>query len=123
LRRFDQVAPEFLALNPAGLVPVIIHDGFVLTESTVINEYLDDAFKSMPLRPADPRQRAQVAGWSRFIDDVTSPAVKLPSFQRNMRPFLLSMPAAELEASLAQMPDVETASRWRGAASGIWGSD
>jgi glutathione S-transferase len=82
LRRFDQVAPEFLALNPAGLVPVIIHDGFVLTESTVINEYLDDAFKSMPLRPADPRQRAQVAGWSRFIDDVTSPAVKLPSFQR-----------------------------------------
>jgi glutathione S-transferase len=117
LRRFDQLAPEFLALNPAGFVPVIVHDGFVLTESTIINEYLDDTFQSLPLRPSNARKRALVAQWSRFIDEVTSPAVKAPSFQRNMRPFLLSIPAPELEAILAQMPDTATAGRWRAAAS------
>ena len=43
LRRFDQLKPEFLALNPVGLVPVPVDSGRVLTESRIINEYLEDA--------------------------------------------------------------------------------
>lgn len=51
LRRFDQLKPEFLALNPAGLVPVLIDGGQVLTESRIINEYLEDAHPQPRLCP------------------------------------------------------------------------
>jgi len=43
LLRFEQHRPEFLKLNPNGQVPVLVHNGAVITESTVINEYLDIA--------------------------------------------------------------------------------
>ena len=52
LRRFDQLKPEFLALNPAGLVPVLVDGGLVLTESRIINEYLEDAYARITSRPA-----------------------------------------------------------------------
>lgn len=50
----DQFAPDYLALNPAAVVPTLVHDGRVVTESSIILEYLDDAFPERPLRPADP---------------------------------------------------------------------
>lgn len=116
LRRFEQLAPDFLSINPEGVVPVLVHDGFTLRESTIINDYLDDAFPDCPLRPADARGRARVATWSRFVDDVPTLAIKKPSFQRNMRPFLQSLPEAEIEAAVARIPNPETARRWRDAA-------
>ena len=51
LRRFEHLSDEFLALNPDGLVPVLLHDGFKLRESTVINAYLDEVFPDPPLTP------------------------------------------------------------------------
>lgn len=116
LRRFEQLEPWFLAINPAGCVPVLDDDGFVVTESTIINDYLEDRHPQGALRPADARGRARVAAWSRWIDDVTSPAIKLPSFEQNMRPFLATLPAAELEAVLARIPNPLTARNWREAA-------
>jgi glutathione S-transferase len=116
LRRFEQLAPDFLAINPEGVVPVLVHDGFILRESTIINDYLEDAFPERPLRPADAKGRARVAVWNRFVDDVPTLAIKKPSFQRNMRPFLQSLPEAEIEAAVARMPNPETARRWRDAA-------
>ena len=55
LRRFDQLKPEFLALNPAGMVPVLKEGEWLLTESRVINEYLEEAYPAVRLAPADPR--------------------------------------------------------------------
>ena len=51
LRAFEQLSPAFLALNPAGMVPVLRHDGRVLRESLAINEYLDEVFPAPALRP------------------------------------------------------------------------
>ena len=48
----DHLLPEYLAINPDGQVPTLVHDGHVITETTVINEYLDDRFPEPPLRPA-----------------------------------------------------------------------
>lgn len=116
LRRFEQLSPDFLSLNPAGVVPVLVHDGFVVRESTIINDYLDDAFPEHPLRPADAKGRARAAVWTRFVDDVATLAIKKPSFQKNMRPFLQSLPEAEIDAAVKRMPNPETARRWRDAA-------
>jgi len=48
----------FQKLNPWGKVPVIVHDGRVLYESLVINEFLEDSHPEVPLFPEDPYQRA-----------------------------------------------------------------
>lgn len=64
-----QYSDEFLALNPNGVVPVAVHDGHVILESTIINEYINDAFEGPDLMPADPYHRARKHHWARLIDD------------------------------------------------------
>src|SRR5262249_13892976 len=52
LHKFEQHEPWFVAINPEGQVPVLDHDGVIITHTTVINEYLEDAFPDLPpLRP------------------------------------------------------------------------
>jgi glutathione S-transferase len=48
----EHLTPQYLAINPDGQVPALVHDGVVITETTVINEYLEDAFPEPRLRPA-----------------------------------------------------------------------
>jgi glutathione S-transferase len=55
--------PEFLALNPFGLVPVIDDDGFILSESQTIARYLAGMHKRDDLLPAEPKRRAIVESW------------------------------------------------------------
>ena len=66
LLRFEQHRPEFVAINPNGQVPVLVHDGAVINESTVINEYLDEVFPAVALRPADPAARARIDARNRL---------------------------------------------------------
>jgi glutathione S-transferase len=113
LRAFDQLKPEFLAINPAGMVPVLVHDGHVLTESMVINEYLDETFPAVPLRPADALGRARVREWTLYISTEPTWAIKAPSYQKNIRPALHgTMSDAAFAAIAARMPDRENAQRW-----------
>jgi len=69
LRERDQHRPEYLAKNPFGLVPMLEHDGKVVVESNVINEYLDDVFPDPALRPTDPFRLAQMRTWTRMTDE------------------------------------------------------
>lgn len=55
-----QHTPEFLALNPQGLVPVLVDGATVLTQSLAIIEYLDERHPQPPLLPVAPVDRAQV---------------------------------------------------------------
>ncbi|MEP9387800.1 glutathione S-transferase family protein [Mesorhizobium sp. KR9-304] len=58
---FAETIPQaYLALNPFGRVPTLVHDGFVLYETTAITRYVDEAFAGLALQPADPQDRARM---------------------------------------------------------------
>ena len=56
----EQFSEAYRNINPQGLVPVLLHQGQVLTQSMAICEYLDECFERYPLLPADALQRARV---------------------------------------------------------------
>ena len=65
----EHLRPEYLKLNPRGLVPTLVHDGRPVRESQVILEYIEDAFPETPLRPADLVERAEMRVWTKIIDE------------------------------------------------------
>lgn len=79
LMKGEHLKPDYIALNPKGVVPTLVQDDFVLTESIVINEYLDDAFRETPLMPETARGRARVRWWTKQIDDSIFPATGIVS--------------------------------------------
>lgn len=70
----EQFSPEFLALNPKAMVPVLRHDGKVLVESTLICEYLETVFPEPALYPHDPYRAYQARLWTKSVDEDLHPA-------------------------------------------------
>ena len=64
----EQYRDEFMALNPNGVVPVAVHNARVITESTIISEYINEAFEGPALMPSDPFWRARKRAWSMLLD-------------------------------------------------------
>jgi len=60
-------APDFLAMNPQGLLPVIVEDDWHLSQSLAIAEYLNEIHPEPPLLPGDPRARAEVRSLAQII--------------------------------------------------------
>jgi glutathione S-transferase len=58
--------PEFLKVNPAGKIPVLVDDDLVLTESVAIVLYLAEKYPHKGLLPTDLKQRSQVYRWLLF---------------------------------------------------------
>lgn len=73
LALMDQKSPDYLALNPTGLVPTLVHGERVIWESNVINEYLDALVPNPPLVPADALGQAQMRMWFAFENDFAKP--------------------------------------------------
>jgi len=68
LLKDETKTPEFLARNPAGLVPVLeLDDGTVLSQSLAIIEYLEEVHPTPPMLPADAVGRARVRGLAYMI--------------------------------------------------------
>src|SRR6201981_1149315 len=66
----DQPKPDFLALNPNGVVPTLDHDGVIVIDSSVIIEYLDEVVPtSESFTPRDPVTRARMRALMRFINE------------------------------------------------------
>src|ERR1700691_3574825 len=66
LLKGEQRMPEFLAKTPAGKLPVLVDDDFVLTESVAIVLYLADKYPEKGLLPAGARARAEAHRWLLF---------------------------------------------------------
>lgn len=116
LRNFDQLRPEFLALNPQAMVPVMRDDDQLIVESRLINEYLEDAYPEVPLAPRDPFARVRMRFWTRYSDEVLTHAIKLPSFARNIAPALARMDPTEVAALVERIPNPSVRARWKRAA-------
>lgn len=93
----EQFRPEFLAINPKGVVPVLIVDGNVITESTVICEYLEEAFPDPPLYPRSPLERARVRAWTKAVDEELHPACSAITYVVSHRHTILRNGAGSFE--------------------------
>ena len=70
LHKGENVTPEYFGIHPKGLVPVLVHDGVTIIESTDIIDHLDRQFPDPPLKPPGDAGRADaVAGWMRTAAD------------------------------------------------------
>ena len=76
----DQLEPDYLAMNPNGVVPTLDHDGAIVTDSTVITEYLDEVEPDASFTPENPVARARMRALMHFIDEMPAAAVRVPTF-------------------------------------------
>ena len=116
LMKLEHTTPKYLALNPNGVVPTLVHDGVPIHESTLINEYLDEVFPIPALMPDNPVERARARFWVKFEDDVLHPAIRPATFAQMMSPELASRSDAELDELVAKHPNKKRAEEYRKAA-------
>jgi glutathione S-transferase len=100
----EQLSPAYLKLNPNGVVPTLVHDGDPIIESSVIVEYLDEVFPRPALAPGDAPGRARMRAWLRYIDEVPTPAVRVPSLNMTILPIFANMNEEDYQDYLARTP-------------------
>ncbi len=101
----EQHAPEYVALNPNHVVPTLIDGERVLIESTLINEYLEDAHPEVPMRPKDPGACHAMRLFVKQIDEKVHPAAGVLTYGIATRPMVMQLPPEEREATWSQIPD------------------
>ncbi len=95
----DQLKPDYLKLNPNGVVPTLDHDGAIVIDSSVIIEYLDEvAPQPESFTPANPAERAKMRALMRFIDEMPAAAVRVPTFNLAFLPRFQAMTEEEFVA-------------------------
>jgi glutathione S-transferase len=82
----DQLKPAYLKLNPNGVVPTLLDGDAVVIDSSVICEYLDEKYPEPKLTPDDIVQRARMRAWMRYLEEVPTVAVRVPSFNMGFLP-------------------------------------
>lgn len=120
LLAFEQYQPDFLALNPLGQVPVLLHDGKVLTESQFINEYLDEVFEAVPLRPESAEGLWRMRVWGKFAGEVLAPAASTLGCHAHLAPALRGRDLAE---QFERVPLPERRLMWRMAADNTYSGE
>ncbi|AKS47142.1 Glutathione S-transferase [Octadecabacter temperatus] len=102
--RGDHLTPEYLAINPNGVVPTLVHDGHPILDSSVIVEYLDDVFPNNKLSPTAPVARANMRSWMRYLEEVPTTAIRVPSFNKVFRQLRIDLSDQELEDEANRRP-------------------
>jgi glutathione S-transferase len=113
LQRGDQHRPDYAKLNHNEVVPTLVHDGKTIIESTLIIEYLDEAFPAPPLMPADPYTRALARLFMKKVDDYLHAACSTITFATANRKVLIKKTPEDLAAHLAKIPNPDYRERQR----------
>jgi glutathione S-transferase len=124
LHKFEQHSDWFVAINPEGQVPVLDHDGTIVTHTTVINEYLEDAFPdaqpaSGPLRPITPAGAARMRYWNKFVDEHVMNYVSMHGWHRLVRVIANSIEDKTFEELMSHVPLPDQRKKWQTARSGF----
>lgn len=115
LRKGEQHQPDYVKLNPDGVVPTLIHDGRVFIESSVIMQYLDELFPEPPLQPADPVERARMRIWMKRVDEYLHPGNATLTYAMVHAAEMRDKSREELEAYYRGIPNPITRARQRSA--------
>ena len=90
LPKKEQKSPEYLKINPLGQVPALDDEGFIVYDSTIINEYLEDEYPYPALLPKDSDGRARARMMEDLRDNYFNPAagqinreIRKPEGERN----------------------------------------
>jgi glutathione S-transferase len=100
----DQLKPDYLKLNPNGVVPTLDHDGAIIIDSTVITEYLDEVEPEESFTPEDPVKRARMRSLMHFIDEMPAAAVRVPTFNLAFLPNFQKMSREDFVAMAESKP-------------------
>lgn len=124
LHKFEQHSEWFVAINAEGQVPVLDHDGTIVTHTTVINEYLEDVFPddqpdSGPLRPRDAVGAARMRYWNKFVDEQVMNFVSMHGWHRLIRVITQSIEEDRFEELMSHVPLPDQQKKWRTARSGF----
>ena len=101
----EQYKPEYLKINPKGVVPALDHDGRIIIESSLICEYLDDICPDPSLVPADPFDRARMRLWSKTVDEQLFEATRELSFSAMFREKMRHMTEEQREGRFRNVGD------------------
>lgn len=113
MSRQEHHSPEYLALNPNGVVPALrLASGESLYESSTICEYLDDIQSEPPLRPTDPYQRAVMRNFVRWTDEKSLPNLLILNWSIAFQPRATQWTDAELQERLQRIPTAERREAW-----------
>lgn len=124
LHKFEQHSEWFVKINPEGQVPVLDHDGTIITHTTVINEYLEDAFpETAALRPRDPVGAARMRYWNKFVDEHVMNYVSMHGWHRMIGIIARNIESGEFERLMERIPLPDQRKKWRTARSGFSESD
>ena len=128
LHKFEQHSDWFTAINPEGQVPVLDHDGVIITHTTVINEYLEDVFPDAqpadgPLRPRDPVGAARMRYWNKFVDEQVMNHVSMHGWHRMIGVITRNIEGGEFEKLMAHVPLPDQRKKWMTARSGFSEAD
>lgn len=118
--KFEQHEPWYLKVNPEGQVPALDHEGEIFTDSSVINEYLEDAFPdALPLRPRDAVGAARMRYWNKYIDEHVMESVSAHGWNTRIHQFASSFSEEDFEKYIARIPLKRQRVKWRKAREGF----
>jgi len=111
LEKMEHHSPEYLAINPLGVIPTLIHDGKPLHESGTICEYLDESFPDPKLRPDIPYERAEMRNWIRHIDGLIGNLI-IFNWRHHLQKTAQQWSDQELAERLKKIPSKERQEAW-----------
>jgi len=108
----EQFDPEYLKLNPKGVVPTLVHDGRAIPESSLICEYIDEMWPDSPLIPDDTFIKSRMRQFSKLVDEAIFEATRELSFSAMFREKMKAMPAEQRERRFANVGDPNKRARF-----------
>lgn len=117
---FEHHSDWFKQINPRGQVPALEDRGRIVTESTVICEYLEDEHPTeVRLRPEASYDRAQMRVWTKWVDEYFCWCVSTIGWHRSIGHMARKLSDEQFEAHLKNIPIPEQQVKWRRARDGF----